>query len=134
MEKPEPRYSGLAAQNALIEKFGWSHEGWMQDWPLEISAQINIRDCIEEYEGLTDSDEKFLLMTAILYALDDCADQQQFEYYGTQVSKLLLANFDLHKFTIYYWTLYETSPGSDDDVFTITPLMRKIWQEKSNGG
>jgi|GEM_PF-7043373 len=132
MKKPEPRYYSSAARQSLIEKFGWPYQEWMQDWPLEISGKINIQLCVKEYERLIDSDERFLLMQAILYALDGCTEEQDFEYYSAEVSRLVNMDFDLHKFTIYYWTLYE-HPEFDVDEFNITPLMRRIWQERSDG-
>ncbi len=109
---------------SIIAKFKWSHHDWMQDWPLEISDEINIYECLQEYGGLTNEDEKFLLMKAVLYALEEVKSEEEFEKYGEQVSELLNKDFSIHISTIYYWTLYS---DEEFDGFRITPLMRIIW-------
>jgi hypothetical protein len=124
--KPDPRYTTRAAADSLIAKFGWTCKDWMQDWPLEISNEVQIDDCIQEYERLTDEDEKFLLMKAILYALDEVTADEDFKYYNNQVSNLLIKDFNLHEFTVYYWTLYE---NPEFEGFRITPSMRQIWNK-----
>lgn len=101
----------------------------MQDWPLEISHEINLAFCLREYCKLTDEDEKFLLMRGILYALDD-VQGDDFEPYSQRTIELLKTDFDLHKFTIHYWTLYRDYPD-ESEGFTITPLMRDIWNSHS---
>ncbi|WP_156140663.1 hypothetical protein [Sporocytophaga myxococcoides] len=124
--KPEPRYSTKAAIDSLINKFGWTCKDWMQDWPLEISNEIDINICLKEYGQITDEDEKFVLMEAILYALDEFENKKNFENIADQVRDLLNQDFEIHKYTIYKWTLYE----SEIEEFRITPLLRRIWDEK----
>jgi hypothetical protein len=98
-------------------------------WPLEISNEIKIDACILEYRLIKDEDEKFLLMEGILYALDELTNENDFKYYSDQVSNLLKIDFDIHKFTIYYWTLYD---DTEIDAFNITPLLREIWDNQKN--
>ncbi|GAL86023.1 hypothetical protein MYP_3252 [Sporocytophaga myxococcoides] len=98
----------------------------MQDWPLEISNEIDINICLKEYGQITDEDEKFVLMEAILYALDEFENKKNFENIADQVRDLLNQDFEIHKYTIYKWTLYE----SEIEEFRITPLLRRIWDEK----
>lgn len=100
---------------------------WMQDWPLEITDEISIRDCLNEYKKLSDDDEKFLLMKAILYTLDEEMNENELELelYSDEVIELLNRDFAIHEFTVFYWTLYK-HPESENG-FEITPLMRKVW-------
>ncbi len=99
---------------------------WMQDWPLEITDEISIRDCLNEYRKLSDDDEKFLLMCAILYALDEESDEVEFEIYRAEATELLNLDFPIHEFTVFYWTLYDNPEF--EDGFKITPLMREVWK------
>lgn len=126
--EPTPRYITGQAMTSIIEKFHWRLDDWMQDWPLEISEEIDLRFCLQEYSQLVDDDEKFLLMKGILYALDTTVGKD-FERFVKKTVKLLKDDFDLHKFTIHYWTLYNTD---FEDGFRITPLMRDIWNSHMN--
>jgi hypothetical protein len=128
LSEPTPRYQTQKAKLSIIEKFKWPHEQWMQDWPLEVSDKIDLKFCLQEYSKLVDDDEKFLLMVGILYALDE-VQGDQFESSSQKTIELLKNDFDLHKFTIYYWTLYRDYPN-EGDGFTITPLMRNIWNSQ----
>jgi hypothetical protein len=128
--EPTPRYATREAVISIIERFKWPYEEWMQDWPLEVSNEINLAFCLKEYPKLVDDDEKFLLMEGILYALDE-VQGEDFEKYSKKTTELLKIDFDLHKFTIYYWTLYNDGP-EEHDGFTITPLMRDIWNSQLN--
>jgi len=124
MREPESRYVTKAATDSLTAKFGWSHEDWMQDWPLEISNEILLDDCLREYDGLTDDDEKFLLMTAMLYALDE-KNEEEAGLYTDRISKFLNRDFDIHKHTIYYWALY--SNLEPEDEFRMASFLRGVW-------
>jgi len=127
-EKPKSRHSTKVALDSLINKFGWTYEDWMQDWPLEISNEIDIDQCLKEYRQITDEDEKFLLMEAILYVLDELENEKNFESPADQVRDLLYQNFEIHKYTIYKWTLYDT----EIEEFRITPFLRMIWDDKES--
>jgi hypothetical protein len=127
-QEPPQRFVTERAREAMLVRYGWSFCDWMQDWPLEITAEINIDQCIADYDDLTDDDEKFLLMVAILYRLDDLVDHQNYHSCCKKVSALLTKDFELHKHTIYYWTMYGTE--DTDDGFNITPLMRNVWHNR----
>lgn len=127
MNKIEPNFHFVSreATVSIIEKFHWPYKSWMQDWPLEVSDQINLAFCLQEYPKLVDKDEKSLLMRGILYALDEDGEES-FELHSQKVIGFLKADFDIHSYTIYYWTCY----SSDSDGFRITPLMCDIWNSK----
>jgi len=124
--EPKPRFATQEAIQALSAKFNWTYMDWMQDWPLEITDEISIRDCLNEYKKLSDDDEKFLLMKAILYTLDEETTENELELYSDEVIELLNHDFAIHEFTVFYWTLYD-HPESEDG-FKITPMMRKVWK------
>ena len=130
--KPIPKYITRQAADKLINRLNWRHEDWMQDWPLEISQEINIDDCILEYKKLINEDEMFLLMKGILYALDGESTDSELEFYWKEVSELLIKDFKVHEYTIYYWCLYEDGLNEDPETegFRITPLMQEIWNTR----
>jgi hypothetical protein len=130
MNTPEPRrgFYTRKAFLAIIEKFKWPYESGMQDWPLEVSKHIDLGFCLQEYPKLLDDDEKFLLMEGILYALDQLQGEY-FELYSYKTAAFLKADFDIHKSTIFYWTLYDDEIEAEDG-FAITPLMREIWDAR----
>lgn len=119
-------YHSPEALTAIVEKFKWPYENSMQDWPLEISDQIDLAFCLEEYPKLTATDEKFLLMRGILYALDEYK-ADDIDKYVQKTAGFLRADFDIHKATVYYWTLYGTQIR---DGFNITPFMRTVWDSQ----
>lgn len=125
---PKARYVTKAASQAVASKFGWTYEDWMQDWPLEISDEVILKDCLHEYEKLRDDDEKFVLMKAMLFALGEEENDIEVKLRWVQISKFLNEDFDIHKSTIYYWTHYD-NPESEDE-FRITPFLRKFWNER----
>ena len=129
MKKEESNQQQSTERSAivsLIKRFGWTFEDWMQDWPLEISKEVKIENCLNEYRWLSGEAEKVLLMKAILYALEESADEERNKHLD-QVTGLLEKDFKIHEATIYYWTLY----GSPDfEKFRITPRMLQIWDNK----
>ncbi|MBK0403156.1 hypothetical protein I5M27_09180 [Adhaeribacter sp. BT258] len=136
MEKkgPNPRYITRQAADGIISKLNWRYEEWMQDWPLEISQEINIKDCLQEYKNLQSDDEKFVLMQGILYALDEETTNSELEYYWKEISELLIKDFKIHEYTIFYWGLYEGGENEDPatEGFRITPLMQEIWNKNND--
>jgi hypothetical protein len=92
-QEPEQRYQTRAAMDTIALRMGWNFEMWMQDWPLEISDEIVIENCLWEYSLLQDDDEKFVLMNGILFALDHVVEGELFKVYCRQISALLKRDF-----------------------------------------
>lgn len=133
-QAPEPRYPTAEASIAIRNKFGWREEEWMQDWPLEVSGEISLKECLEGYELLNDDDEKFLLMTGILFAWNNDSPEELFLQCSTHITTILQRDFALHMSTIYYWTFYDFVTEEEEkdpsfEPFRITPLMRTIWEK-----
>lgn len=99
----------------------------MQDWPLEVSHQINVEDALVVYDNASE-DEKFVIMQGLLYVLDDVVEKADFDKLSIQIERLLEKDFSVHEYTIYYWTLYGT-PWMEGK-FNVTPLCREVWKKK----
>jgi hypothetical protein len=124
--EPQARFATAAATKSVSSKLNWRHENGMQDWPLEVSHEINISEALATYDSSSE-DEKFVIMEGLLYALDEVEEKSDFNKFSLQIGDLLERDFSLHEYTIYYWTLY----GSENvDEFNITPLCREIWKTK----
>ncbi|MBD1366053.1 hypothetical protein IDJ77_19740 [Mucilaginibacter sp. ZT4R22] len=123
-QEPELRFATRAATQSIIDKFKWPFEEGMQDWPLEVSDEIDLAFCIQEYPKLVDEDEKFLLMHGMLFALDE-TQGEPFAQCSYQISEFLKADFDIHKYTIYYWACFKDNIA---DGFAISPMARNVWE------
>ena len=125
-QEPKSRYASSDAIRSVAKIFRWTNEEWMQDWPLEISEEVDIQKCLEGYDDLKE-DEKFVLMEAMLYALDETVDNKKFDQFSTEISEILKRDLELHEYTVYYWTMY----GSPEIIgdFNVTPMCRQVWKE-----
>jgi hypothetical protein len=126
-DEPQERLGTRKAIDSLANRLGWTHEGWMQDWPIEIADEIEIRPCLEAYGGF-DEDERFVAMEGMLYALDLCSDKKKFNQFWTELSPILERDFHIHEYTIYYWTLF--GEPNAEGIFSITPMCRNVWAKK----
>src|SRR5688572_661051 len=100
-----------------------------QDWEIEIADARRVGEFLDAYEREPlDDDERFALMALIVASYDELLmdgheDQQQWN----RVRRHLVERFDLHEYTVQYWSL----PDEDDDpdrIFQVTPRARKIMQ------
>lgn len=96
----------------------------MQDWSYEISNPNEINNYIELYEITTDDDEKFVLMEVIIQALEDQEREELFLKYCYLIKDLLKKDFDIHEYTVYYWSCLNTE--NIEDGFKISGFMREI--------
>lgn len=127
MKEPKPRYGTLKAIEELSRELNLRHEQWMQDWPVEVVNPDDIEKYIAHYSLTVDADKKFLLMEAIIQATTEQRVKTDFEKYWNIVKPLLIANFSLHEYSIFYWSCFEM----DDlmDCWQITPNMRQLWDD-----
>jgi hypothetical protein len=123
--EPNFRCGTRKAIDELSIELGLKHEEWMQDWPWEVADPNDIDKYIYHYKVTHDEDKKFLIMEAIIQATTDQADK--FEHYWSIVKQLIITNFNIHEYSVYYWSCFE----SDDihECWTITPSMRQLWSE-----
>ena len=131
MIEPEFRCGTAKAIQKLVKELNMPYEDWMQDWPYEVASPNEIDKYICYYRKLTDDDEKFVLMEAIIQATEDLNTDKLFEEYLSIIKHLLEDNFTIHQYTIYYWASFDNE--DIDDCWKISLFMRELFgvqQEK----
>lgn len=128
--KMEPvfRCATRKAIDELAQELNLPHEDWMQDWPYEVVVHSDIVKYIEHYKTLIDEDKKFVLMEAIIQAIEDQATEELFIKYWNETKPILEEDFTIHEYTIHYWSCFDIEEL--EDCWLITPFMRKIWLDR----
>jgi hypothetical protein len=104
----------------------------MQDWEHECADANRLAEFLTLYElgGLSD-DDRFALMALIISSFDHWLREGGTDDAVSQrIRRHLLANFNLHEWTIHYWCLSDES--DPDNVFHATPFMREIWRSSKD--
>jgi alkylated DNA repair dioxygenase AlkB len=127
MTKPDFRFPTQKAREELSKELGLFYHPGMQDWEWEIANPNEIGKYISHYQLIDDEDKKFVLMEIIIQATTNL--EQDFDNYWNTVRNLLKQNFQVHKYSIYYWSLFE---NDSTDCWQITPFMRTLWLEVNN--
>jgi hypothetical protein len=104
------------------------YEEHMQDWAYTQSNAADIAKYIDYYNRIDGEDEKFVVMELVLQALEEQEDTGLFNKCSAIIKTLLLNNFKLHEYTIFYWACIEDEDLMDG--FMISPLMKEIWSAK----
>lgn len=125
MIEPKPRYGSKKAIDKLVKELNMPHDNWMQDWPYEIANPDEIDNYINHYRTITDEDEKFVLMQAIIQATEDQDNQELLLKYWNTIRHFLEENFNIHEYTIHYWCCFDTE--NIEDCWKISPLMRALF-------
>lgn len=123
--EPKYRYGTQKAIDKLVKELNMPYESWMQDWPYEIANPDEIDRYINHYQTITDEDEKFTLMLAIIQATEEQDNQQLLLKYWNRVQVFLKEDFHIHEYTIYYWCSFDNE--DINDCWNITPLMRNLY-------
>ncbi|HEY3405322.1 MAG TPA: hypothetical protein VGK59_18180 [Ohtaekwangia sp.] len=124
MREPEPRYETREAIDSLAKELQLHHDERMQDWSYEIANPGDVERYIEHYKVTVDEDKKFVLMQIIIQAVNDQPDENSFLKYWDRIKGALIADLAIHEYTVFYWCLFN---DDDNDIWTITPRMREIW-------
>ena len=91
----------LASKLKLRDKIpSWDS---ISGYTYTISNPEDIDEYLSHYETLVDDDEKFALMEIIVDALGSQPDRTLFTTYAAKVKELLVADYTIQAFTIYYW-------------------------------
>ena len=128
--KPEYKFSTQESLEKLADYFGYSIDSSSQDWTIEVAESNNLADyinayCLEHF----DDETKFSLMEMILQALNEQKSYESINNFWGKIKPMLIDNFKLHEFTIYYWCCWDISDNCD--IWNITQLMRELWKEQN---
>ena len=129
MEIKEPEFKCAGNWQELASLFGYEIEIYSQYWTYEIAEPERIDEYTRAYDTtVTNGETKFSLMEMIFQSLTEQKDEKKMEEKWDQVKSILNENFDLHKYTIYYWCCWENE--DINDCWEITPLIRDFWINK----
>lgn len=124
MKEPEFRCGARQAIEELAKELNLPYDSTMQDWPYDIEAS-DIETYISFYEREEDNDKKFVLMQLIIQATHEQGIESELIRYWNRVKLLLIKDFTLHEYSIYYWCMFD-----NEDVWSnINILMRELWYE-----
>tara|TARA_R110001606_G_C14848651_1_gene586819 strand:- start:55 stop:447 length:393 start_codon:yes stop_codon:yes gene_type:complete len=129
MEIIQPEFRCGGNWQELAKLFKYKIEEGDQDWTYTIAEPKRIDEYIVAYETVTtDEDTKFSLMEMIIQALTNQENEDLINSNWKKVQILLNKDFELHKYTIYYWCCWENNDLND--CWEVTPLMRQFWLDK----
>jgi hypothetical protein len=97
-----------------------------QDWELEVTDGARVEEFLDAYEGepLND-DERFALMALIIASYDDWLEEgNEAPALRERLRRHLLGRFDLHGYTVQYWSLADED--DPENVFAATGLAREV--------
>ena len=128
MEIKEPKFRCGGNWQELADLFGYEIGQHDQDWTYTIIESERIDEYIQAYDSkITNGDTKFSLMEMIIQSLTEQRDEKLMNEKWKQVEPILSKDFDLHKYTIYYWCCWECDIN---DCWKVTALMREYWNNK----
>lgn len=124
------RHPTQRARQKLNEVLNLPDEPWIQDWDIQLADPNRVEEFYLVYSQLNDDDERFMLMTLLVASCEELLENGNLDEKIMELVKSLLTDqFDLHKDTIEYWCEFEED--NPEHFFSITSMMRSIWQEKS---
>lgn len=129
IKEPKFRCGTAKAIESLSRKLALPLDKQSQDWSYEVAVPERLAEYLFLYSNLKDDDEKFVLIEIILEALNDQSQKNDFIFYWKQVKEILVKDFDLHEYTVYYWCCWD---NRIEDSFVISKFLRKFWKEHEN--
>ncbi len=125
MYEPKFKTGTKEAIESLAKELNLPYDQSMQDWSYEIANPEYIELYIEHYNKTLDENKKFILMEIILQALNDQIDNKYLLKYWILLKEILIKDFEIHEYTIFYWSCIESQ--NYEDTWTITPFIKEIW-------
>ncbi len=130
IKEPDFRCGTKKAIEELVAEYKYPYEEGMQDWSYEIADPKKIKEYFKHYDEQTDEDKKFSLMEMLIQAITDTNNKSEFEKYWNKLKELLIKDFELHEYTIFYWSCLGENLT---DCWKITKNMRNfLFEIKSN--
>ncbi|MCP2026625.1 hypothetical protein L1276_001769 [Flavobacterium sp. HSC-32F16] len=127
MIEPKFRCGTRTAIDKVAKELNMPLDDCMQDWPYEVANSNEIDKYISHYRRLGD-DEKFVLMQAIIQANEDQREEESFLKYWIVIQDLLIQDFHIHEYTVYYWSCFDNE--NIEDCWKISPFMRELFVKK----
>ncbi|MGD8883508.1 MAG: hypothetical protein PVI82_16535 [Desulfobacterales bacterium] len=119
------RFPTTEARVSLAKRFGLPYSDQMQDWEYEVADANRIDEFISVYEsGELDDDEKFSLMETIIQSFEDLEISLSDEPRWQRVLNLIENNIELHRYTVWYWSMLENS--NKFEQWRVTPFIESI--------
>lgn len=128
--EPKFRCGTAKAHVELAFELNLPYDSSMQDWPIEVNVPADMHIYIAHYHKLIDDDKKFVLMEAILDAVEYQPTDQLFSKYWSVVKQILMKDFVIHEYTIHYYACFDVE--MIQDCWKLTAEMRAIWADKTN--
>ena len=129
MQIKEPEFRCGGNWQDLADLFGYKVEKNDQDWTYTIAEPRRIEEYIEVYNTkITNDDTKFSLLEMIIQSLTDQDNETLMNKHWEKVKPILNRDFEIHKYTIYYWCCWDSD--NINDCWDVTPLMREFWKNK----
>ncbi len=129
MEIEEPEFRCGRNPKVLADLFNYKIGAQDQDWTYTAAEPERIDDYIRAYDNkIKDDDTKFSLMEMVIQSLTEQHSDEVMILKWAEVKELLTRDFDLHKYTIFYWCCWDNEDVND--CWKITPYMRELWRNK----
>lgn len=113
---------------SLSRQLALPYTGTEQDWDIEMADAARIADFLQFYQThRLSADEKIAVMALILASYDDHLYENNLQTGSSawqEIAALLKAEKTLFAGLINYWSCNDGDAA--DDLFAITPLVRKI--------
>lgn len=126
MEIIEPEFRCSLNWEELASLFDYKIDKNDQDWTYTIVEAERIDEYIQAYNTtVTNEDSKFSLMEMIIQSLTEQETDDLLKSKWKIVQEILTKDFELNKYTIFYWCCWDNK--NIDDCWRITPFMREFW-------
>jgi hypothetical protein len=125
MDELNDRSPTAEARRNLASRFGLPYFDDMQDWEWEVATPERFEEFLNVYaaEILTPA-ERTSLMEVLFQCVEDTHPTTQMDDRWSELVPHLVANRELHKQTIEYWSC----PGATaaEECFRVTPSVRSL--------
>lgn len=124
---PREHHPTAAAIASLSHQLGFQTNDEIQDWERHFADPGRIGEFLNLYSnGKLDAEEKYLLMDLILasavHAEGDVPNQNQW----ATIEKTLKSDYDLHRWTVWYWADIDEQTGIAYNDHRISRRMQAI--------
>ncbi|AZK48573.1 hypothetical protein [Paenibacillus lentus] len=127
MENIYPEYVTKSAIEGLVKKIKLpAPDEFSQDWEYEVADSSRITEFLYAYENIElNKEERFALMIIIISSFNDAIVEGKAEAELASVIRYhLLQDINIHKNTIYYWSMLDEDEL--EDCYAVTSFMREI--------